>query len=115
MTDNSFTNWISMSDKALAEHIGAFIRHHRMEQNKTQQMLATEAGIGRSTLSLLERGETVTLATLIQVLRVLDQLQLMDTFTIQQSISPLTLAKLEKAKRKRASGKKTNMKSETDW
>ena len=115
MTDNSFTNWTSMSDKALAEHIGAFIRHHRMEQNKTQQMLATEAGIGRSTLSLLERGETVTLATLIQVLRVLDQLQLMDTFTIQQSISPLTLAKLEKAKRKRASGKKTNMKSETDW
>lgn len=115
MTDNSFINWASMSDKALAEHIGVFIRHHRMEQNKTQQILATEAGISRSTLSLLERGETVTLATLIQVLRVLDQLQLMDTFTILQSISPLTLAKLEKAKRKRASGKKTNMKSETDW
>ncbi|MCA1760624.1 MAG: helix-turn-helix domain-containing protein [Bacteroidales bacterium] len=115
MTDKSFTNWASMSDKALAEQIGAFIKHHRMEQNKTQQMLATEAGIGRSTLSLLERSETVTLATLIQVLRVLDQLQLMVTFTIQQSISPLTLAKLEKAKRKRASGKRADMKSETDW
>lgn len=113
MTDNSFTNWASMSDKALAKHIGAFIKHHRMEQNKTQQMLATEGGIGRSTLSLMERGETVTLATLIQVLRVLDQLQLMDSFTIQQSISPLTLAKLIKAKRKRASGKKAETKGET--
>jgi hypothetical protein len=39
----------------------------------------------------------------------------MDAFTIQQSISPLTLAKLEKAKRKRASGKKVETKGETDW
>jgi len=115
MTDNSFTNWNSMSDKALSEQIGAFIRHHRMEQNKTQHKLATEAGIGRSTLSLLERGETVTLATLIQVLRVLEQLQLMDAFTIQQSISPLTLAKLVKTKRKRASGKSVETKGETNW
>jgi hypothetical protein len=35
MTDISYKNWDSMSDKALAEHIGAFIKHHRMEQNKT--------------------------------------------------------------------------------
>jgi len=107
-----------MSDKALTEHIGAFIKHHRLEQNKTQEILAQAAGISRSTLSLLERGETVTLATLIQVLRVLDQLHIMDVFTIQQTISPLTLAKMEKEKRKRARGdrgKKEENKNETDW
>jgi transcriptional regulator with XRE-family HTH domain len=104
-----------MSDKALAEQIGVLIKHHCMEQNKTQHKLATEAGIGRSTLSLLERGETVTLATLIQVLRVLDQLQLMESFTIQQSISPLILAKLVKTKRKRARGKSIGSKGETNW
>jgi len=106
MTDISYTNWDSMNDKALAEQIGAFIKHHRMEQNKTQDVLANAAGISRSTLSLLERGETVTLATLIQVLRVLDQLHVMDVFMVQQTISPLALAKMEKNKRKRASGKK---------
>jgi transcriptional regulator with XRE-family HTH domain len=95
-----------MSDKALVEHIGAFIKHHRMEQNKTQDVLANAAGISRSTLSLLERGETVTLATLVQVLRVLDQLHVMEVFMVQQTISPLALAKMEKDKRKRASGKK---------
>lgn len=115
MTDISYKNWLSMSDKALAEHIGAFIKHHRLEQNKTQEALAHAAGISRSTLSLLERGETVTLATLIQVLRVLDQLHIMDVFTIQQTISPLTLAKMEKKKRKRARGKKEEPKNETDW
>lgn len=106
MTDISYKNWDSMSDKALAEHIGAFIKHHRMEQNKTQDVLANAAGISRSTLSLLERGETVTLATLVQVLRVLDQLHVMEVFMVQQTISPLALAKMEKDKRKRASGKK---------
>ncbi len=106
MNDLSYTNWDSMSDNALAIHIGVFIKHHRMEQNKTQSELARDAGISRSTLSLLERGETVNLATLIQVLRVLDLLHVMEAFNVQQSISPLALAKLEKSKRKRASGNK---------
>lgn len=95
-----------MSDKALSEHLGDFIKHHRMDQNKTQNALANAAGISRSTLSLLERGESVTLATLIQVLRVLDQLNVMEAFSIQQTISPLVLAKMEREKRKRASGSK---------
>ncbi len=115
MTDISYKNWDSMSDKALAEHIGAFIKHHRMEQNKTQDVLANAAGISRSTLSLLERGETVTLATVIQVLRVLDQLHVLEVFSIQQDISPLTLAKMEKDKRKRASGGKKETQNENDW
>jgi transcriptional regulator with XRE-family HTH domain len=105
MTDISYKNWDAMSDRSLSEHIGNFIKHHRMEQNKTQEVAAAAAGISRSTLSLLERGETVTLATLIQVLRVLDQLHVLDVFTVEQTVSPMVLAKMEKYKRKRASGK----------
>ena len=115
MTDISFTNWVSMSDKALAKHIGAFVRHHRMDQDKTQAVLASEANISRSTLSLLERGETVTLATVIQVLRVLDQLHVMGAFNVQDSISPLALAKQQKEKRKRARGKKEDKTDISDW
>jgi len=106
MTDLSYTNWDSMSDKALAEHIGAFISHHRLDQNKTQDILANAAGISRSTLSLLERGETVTLTTLIQTLRALDQLHVMEVFSVKQTASPLVLAKIEKEKRQRARGSK---------
>jgi transcriptional regulator with XRE-family HTH domain len=117
MTDESFKEWAPNSDKALAEYIGAFVKHHRMEQNKTQDELATAAGISRSTLSLLERGETVTVATLIQVLRVLDQLSVLRVFEVRETISPLTLAKLQKQKRQRArskSGKDEN-KGAADW
>jgi transcriptional regulator with XRE-family HTH domain len=117
MTDKSFKEWAPKSDKALAEYIGVFVRHHRMEQNKTQDELATAAGISRSTLSLLERGETVTVTTLIQVLRVLDQLSVLRVFEVRETISPLALAKLQKEKRQRTrnkSGKDEN-KGTTDW
>jgi transcriptional regulator with XRE-family HTH domain len=115
MTDMSYHNWASMSDRALSKHIGAFIKHHRMEQNKTQEVLSKAAGISRSTLSLLERGETVTLATLIQVLRVLDKLYVMDVFSVSHDISPLILAKMEKTKRKRAGGKRKKTQTQNDW
>ncbi len=117
MTDKSYTELPSMSDKALAGYIGSFIRHHRMEQNKTQNELAAAAGISRSTLSLLERGEKVTVATLIQVLRVLDQLTILNAFEVRQKISPLALAKLQKEKRQRARGssKKSGDVKESNW
>ena len=118
MTDKSFEEWASMSDNALAGYIGAFVRHHRMEQNKTQDELSAAAGISRSTLSLLERGETVTVTTLLQVLRILDQLTVLSVFEVKETLSPLALAKLQKETRQRArskSGKTGDHSESTDW
>lgn len=108
MNHISDKNWYSMGDTQILKQIGEFVKHHRMEQNKTQTVLAKDAGIGRSTLSLLERGETVTVATLIRVLRVLEKLDIVNEFLIHTPQSPLLLAGLEKkGKRQRASsGKK---------
>ena len=115
MSDKSYTEWSSMSDSALAAHIGSFVRHHRMQQNMTQDDLALQAGISRSTLSLLERGAPVNVTSLIQVLRVLDQLHVLEAFTVRQTISPLALAKEQKKKRRRASSRHTGSPNESDW
>jgi transcriptional regulator with XRE-family HTH domain len=104
-----------MSDKVLAKHIGSFVKEKRMEMNKTQDLLAHAAGISRSTLSLLEKGETVTLATLLQVLRVLDQLHILDVFSVQPTVSPIQLAKIELKKRKRASGRTPASSKKSTW
>ena len=114
MNEKSYTNWFSMSDKALIEAIGKFITHHRLNQNKTQKEVADAAGISRSTLSLLERGEKIALNSLIHVLRVLDLLYIMDVFKISQEISPIEYAKLQKKKRKRASTKSENNNTKED-
>jgi transcriptional regulator with XRE-family HTH domain len=108
MNDNSYNNWKEMSDKSLLKTIGIFIQSHRLNQNKSQEQVATAAGISRSTLSLLERGEKVRIDSLIQVLRVLDLLYIMDIFKVQDQISPIEYAKLKKKQRKQASPQKDN-------
>ena len=115
MNENSDNNWFAMSDKALIKTIGKFITHHRLNQNKTQSELAKAAGISRSTLSLLERGEKTTLNTLIQVLRILDLLYIMNVFELNNEISPIEYAKMQKKQRKRASGKSDKLNEELEW
>ena len=103
----SHNNWSSMSDAALLETIGKFVKHHRLNQNKSQSEVADAAGISRSTLSLMERGEKTVLSSLLKVLRVLDVLNVMAAFSVSDEISPIEYAKLQKNKRQRASGKST--------
>jgi transcriptional regulator with XRE-family HTH domain len=85
-----------LSDLAILKMIGVFIKKKRMALNKTQGQLAEEAGMSRSTLSLLERGEKVQLLTLIQALRILDELHLLEAFEVRQQISPIEYIKLQK-------------------
>lgn len=106
-----------MSDRAVIGAIGTYIREMRLEQNKTQAGLAHEAGINRWTVGQLENGESVTLNSLIQILRVLDLLHIMDVFTIEEKISPIEYAKLKEKKRKRARSKvkETGSDNEAEW
>ena len=117
MNDISYNDWRSMSDNALSKTIGAFIKHHRLNQNKTQDKVSFDAGISRSTLSLLERGETVTLGSLIQVLRVLDLLYIMNIFEVKAQISPIEYAKMQQKKRRRANNKnkEENKNNDSQW
>lgn len=114
MNDNSYINWQSMSDVALAHTIGAFVKHQRTQQNKTQSELAKLAGMSRSTLSLLERGEPVTLMSLLQVLRVLNQLHVLETFLVKPQVSPIQLAEEQKKVRYRVRKKGTDSTSENE-
>ena len=102
----SHVDWRAMSDKSLMETIGNFIQSNRLNQNKTQDQVANDAGISRSTLSLLERGEKVRIDSLIQVLRVLDLLAVMSVFKVEDQMSPIEYAKLKKKQRKQASPRK---------
>lgn len=113
---NNTVNY-SLSDNALVSLFGAYIRHHRLQQNKSQSQLATHAGINRSTLIEFEKGKRANLITFIQLLRALNLLYVLDAFKIEQQISPLMLAEMAQAVRKRASRSKKNQvkKNKSDW
>lgn len=106
----------AMSDDAIVVTMGTYIKHHRLEQNKTQSQLAEEAGINRSTLVEFEKGMRSNIITFIQLLRALNLLHVMEHFKITPQVSPIRLAEMEQAKRKRASKtKKTTKKIKSNW
>lgn len=115
MMGNTNVNWKALTDKSIIEEIGSFIKDHRLQQNKTQANIASQAGLNRWTISQLENGEAISLQSLIQILRALDLLHVFDMFKIEKQISPLQLAKLEHQKRKRASGKDITPDIEDTW
>ncbi len=117
MIEKTNTDWVAMSDKAIIGAIGAYIRYQRLEQNKTQVQVAKEAGINRWTLSQIENGESITLATLIQILRALDLIHLLSIFTVKEEISPIEYARLKEKKKKRArpNTKETDSNGDLGW
>lgn len=116
MADKTNNTWTALSDKALAEIIGEYIKHHRLDQNKTQSRLAEEAGINRSTLVELEKGNPSNIMTLIRLLRVLNQLHVLEQFKVTPQLSPIKLAEMEQSKRKRASkAVQPKKKKKSDW
>lgn len=108
MSETSYI--INYSDKAIMERIGKFIQHKRLEKNLSQEEVSQQAVMSRSTLSLMERGQNITVSNLIKVLRTLDALYVLDTFEVIQHISPMILAEADSKKRKRArkSGEELN-------
>lgn len=118
MTEISYINIQAASDTALIRTLGAFVKHHRVQQNKSQAQLAKEAGIVRSTLSLFENGENTSLLVFIQLLRALKLLNMLQQFEIVHELSPLQLAELEQSKRTRAGRIKTEERKpepKSDW
>jgi transcriptional regulator with XRE-family HTH domain len=107
MNENSVENRSALSDKAWLKQIGQFIKGNRQNQHKPQDQVALEAGISRSTLSLMERGENVRIDSLIQVLRALNLLYVLDSFLVKEQISQIEYAKL-KNKQTRIRRKKTH-------
>jgi transcriptional regulator with XRE-family HTH domain len=106
-----------MSDVAIVKQIGSYIKHVRLQQNKTQAQLAETAGLNRWTISQIENGESITLMSLIQILRALDSLYVLKAFEFSDQISPLEYAKLKKQQKKRARNDTTHLtdKGDVGW
>ena len=101
MNTNSTIDYTSMSDDRLALLLGEFIKHHRIAKNMSQEELGIAAGLSRPTISLMERGRSMNLNSIIRVLRVL--VYLFDAIKISHTISPLEMLKMQEKQRKRSS------------
>jgi len=103
MTEIYDIDYNALSDERLLAMVGDFIKQHRLERNIDQTTLAHNAGISRSTLSLMENGKSVMFSSIVRVLRVLDLLYIFDTFKPENVVSPIAMMKLQQKKRKHSS------------
>lgn len=108
----------SLTDNMVLQKIGEFVRRQRLNRNISQKDLANAAGVSISSVAALERGESVSLKTLIPLLRTLGELHMLADFLKEPEISPIAYAKQleDKKLRKRASTiKNDNDKTESEW
>ena len=104
-----------MTDKAILTKLGRRIAERRLAKNLTQNDLAVQAGVSKSTVARIEDGASTQLANLIRILRVLELLPNVDLLIPEVSISPVELVKRRGKQRKRASRKKTPQAPQKEW
>lgn len=116
-----FTNMgaYEKSDAEVVRSIGDFVKMQRMGRKMTQEDLAERAGINRTTVINLEKGESVTLISLIQILRALRKLDVLNTFESRLEISPLKVAAMQIKRPSRVRKSKTSRENRpnqlSDW
>ena len=99
-------NLYSQSNGAIVKDICKSLKQMRLSKNITQEELAKKSGINRITIARMEAGKAINLLTMIQVLRALEKLELINNFDIEPEISPIMLMEAQaKYTRKKASPK----------
>jgi len=105
----------TLSDEQVSQELTKRVRQRRLNLNMTQEELANNAGVHVQTIKNFESGSNAKLITLIQILRVLKDLDALDKFLPDPGISPIELLKLKGKERERASGGETDKNKKSEW
>lgn len=89
---------IDPSDTAVVAEAGRRVAVARIARQLTQDQFADVAGVGRSTVQRLERGDSIQLTSFVKILRALDRLEAFDAVLPREVRSPL--AELEREQRR---------------
>ena len=78
----------------IEQELGSRLKRRRLELNLSQEGAALHSGLSRRTITSVEHGHGATLATVIDLLRALDGLEVLENFLPNPGPSPLAMARL---------------------
>lgn len=111
MEEYTMAKYTPFSDNAVLTEFGKRIAGARLNNNWTQAELANKAGVSKSTVEHIEKGQSTQLLNMIKILRALGFLNQFIGVIPELGPSPMELLmqskNLQKNKRKRASKSKT--------
>ena len=101
-------DWLFLTEREILKEVGKRLKKIRLQHNLTQKDLSEEVGLSVSTISLIEKGKSTSVESLIRILARLNRIREFESvFKVSEDLE-LKL-KFEKAKlrseRKRASRK----------
>ena len=106
-------SWNLLNDEQVVKRLGQEIKRMRLERNMSQAEVAERAGLDRTTVGKLEAGRAATLLTVVQVLRAMNKLDLLDPFHAEPQPTPYMLVEAQekylRKQRKRAGRKKPSI------
>jgi transcriptional regulator with XRE-family HTH domain len=82
------------------------MKAYRISRGIKQQELATESGVGVSTIAKIENGQSVTFSLLVSVMRTLGLLENFEVLVPEQKTSPMELLRMQGKQVKRVRTKK---------
>lgn len=103
------------SIEALQADLGRRLELLRLSRNVQQSELAREAGVSRRTITRLENGQSVSLDTLLRVMRALGFSGRLATLLPEPTVQPVERVRLKRKERKRASARKTEKSEPWTW
>ncbi len=98
-------------DKAILVELGERLAKVRLDRNRTQAGLASQAGVSKRTVERMEKGGSTQVSSLIRLCRALDLVERFDKVVPDLVPSPIAQLKLRGRRRQRASPAKTSGKT----
>lgn len=95
------------SSDAITAALCARLNEIRLSRNISQEDLAADAGVSRSTLSRLADGKPISLDTFVRVMQALHLTDHLAALLPDPAIRPVDRVRLDGAERQRARGKRT--------
>lgn len=83
-----------LTTSQIEQQLGRRLKRRRLELNLSQEGAALHSGLSRRTITAVEHGQGATLATLIDLLRALDAVDILEDFLPDPGPSPLAMARL---------------------
>lgn len=92
-------NYEEITDEELLQRVGAKLKEIRLEQNIKQRELSEKAGLSMFSISQMETGHNTSMQSIIQVLRALGRMDMLDAFININKVEENPLADRQRVSR----------------
>lgn len=82
-----------MNDEEILKKIGSKLKELRLEKNIKQKDLSEKSGLSMFSISQMETGHNTSLLSLVQVLKALDRIDMLEPFMKEHGLGPEQISK----------------------